>query len=638
MGGVTTALLWILEQHFLRVGTHVPIYVQADARFSLGRVQSAISAARTRADDIAAPVIIAIDDVSPVDTRALGRLIRTLKENPQVVFLLGCHDDDHETISRALGRHDIEFARFYLGPFGRRETRALVARIAGPEGDDLVQRILRLIQRQRLPRNPLNLAALVSVIVREPNLTAINESGLLQSYVVVLLENPTAVDPEGLNMDYRRREHLLEEIARHVVEKDISRIPRLEIERLVINYFDSIGYQSGSAGQQVDSLIHRRVLAEDERGVGFRYPALLHLFAAKAIGDSPGFADLIFSDPRTYAPIIKHVAGLRRNDAETLKRAYQKAGKVRQEVAGAVTVEQFNLIKDRHGWSKIRSLEDVRALVRPRPEPPSEEELDDIYDESIEEPEESVEISPFGGPDPVGAMDQLVVAFSLAASVLQSSELVRDVGLRKEALREIITGWSVMTVLFALEEDMSRGIHELVEPMFKGAKDDERRDSMIEHVARLFVINLMSVSLYMEAGSIHHETILAELLDEQEFVADSANALMGTLLYAMLSFPDWPVRLDALFERHGRHPMVSELIRIWSFTEYQTGELSKRDFEAVEDLLVKILTPDPASGGQDAVPVRAAESAIVRDRLQKSRTEARWAEAEEEEAPEGTQG
>jgi len=475
----------------------------------------------------------------------------------------------------------------------------------------------------------LNLAALVSVIAHEPNLTAINESGLLQSYVRVLLENPIAVDPEGLNMDYRRREHLLQEIAKYVVENDISLIPRVDIEDLVNNYFKSIGYRSGSAGQQVDSLIWRRVLAEDERGVGFRYPALLHLFAAIAAGDEDNeqFSQKIFADPQKYAPIIVHIAGLKRNDTGTLTRAAAEADTVRSRVAAAIDLQQFDLIEDKYGWSKIQSLDEVRALVKPRPEPPSEEELDDIYDDVADDAGDEIEVRPFEERDAEGALQALIVAFGLAAAVLQSSELVRDIELRRETLRKIIEGWGVMTVLFALEEDESRDLEDAVGPLFAGISNDERRRDLVQHVARVLVINLMSVGLYVEAGSVHHEKILEELLDEEEFMANTASALFATILYAMLGFPNWPARLTKLYEQHNHHPMVREMVRMLALNEYQREELSKRNDDAVEDLLVLILSPE-LTGGKAVVPTRAAVSAQVRDRLQKSRTEARWADSE----------
>jgi hypothetical protein len=73
--------------------------------------------------------------------------------------------------------------------------------------------------------------------------------------------------------------------------------------------------------------------------------------------------------------------------------------------------------------------------------------------------------------------------------------------------------------------------------------------------------------------------------------------------------------------------MVREMVRMFALNEYQREELSKRNDDAVEDLLVLILSPE-LTGGKAVVPTRAAVSAQVRDRLQKSRTEARWADSE----------
>lgn len=630
MSGVTTALLWLLEQHFLRRGTHFPQYVQADKRFSLGRIQSAINAARESAGDEALPVIVAIDDVDPVERKALARLIRVVDENPDAIFIFGCHENVHELIARTLSesRLKIPSTTLYLGHFGRRETRALVARMVGSEGKEMVQRVMDLIQRQRLPRNPLNLAALISVLMREPTLAAVNESGLLQSYVNVLLDNPLGVDPEKLNMDQRRREHLLQRIARHIVETDASRIERLEVEKLVAKYFDSIAYRSGSPGQHVDSLIRRRVLVEDGLGVGFRYPALLHLFAAKEAIESREFEVNIFADMSRYAPVIKHMAGISRRDADTLRRAIDQALQARSELADGVTVDQFDLITDEHGWSKIRDLEHAREIVERRPEPPTEEELDEIYDETIDEPSEQVDLRPFDSRSEDTAIQQLGNSFALAAAVLQNSELVEDIDLRVEALREVIEGWSVITVLMALEEDMFQQLADVLDPLIRGIDDQQRRKSVVEHFARLFIVLLMSVTLNFEAGSLHHERILKALLDDDEFMGDSANALFASMMYASLELPVWPGRLEALAERHGDHPMVREVVRLWTRMEYHNDKLSEATRLELENVLVEITTPELSSGGKDAVAQRATQMAEIREGLRRSRTQSQWAKSD----------
>lgn len=625
MSGVTTSLLWILEQHFVQKGTHAPAYVSADSRFSLGKITAELKAARDQTKG--APIILAIDDVAPHDKKAVARLLRLVKENPDVVFLLGCHDEADESVARALEeRLSISPGRLFLGPFGRREARALVARILGTESAELVQKVLSVIQRQRLPRNPLNLAALVFVIVREPDLTAVNESGLLQQYVGVLLDNPIGTDPEGLRMDYRRREHLLEAIAREIVRRDSTRIPRLEIEQLVINYFGSIGQQSASAGKQVDSLIGRRVLSEDASGVGFRYPALLQLFTAKAALDDPDFAASIFASPDRYGSVIRHIAGLRRNDAETLKKVAAEAARVLAKIGDGVTASQFKMITDEDGWSQIRDLDHARALVKERPEPPTEEELDEIFDEAIEAPDEMTsESQPFPPEDVDGALDELMQAIGLAANVLQSSELVDDIELRRKVLQEVIEGWSVMTVLMAVKEDMFSSLSQVLVAAMPDGEDVEKHVSKIEYLVRLLIINVMTVGLYVEAGSIHQGQMLDELLDDEEFVAEPAHGLLATMLYAMLNLPKRVPRLRQLAEMHGSHPMVFEILRRWATPEYQSGRLAAPEEKEFEDFLVDLVSSRVEAGSAAG---RAQYAASVRESLKASRVRSQWAEAE----------
>lgn len=98
----------------------------------------------------------------------------------------------------------------------------------------------------------------------------------------------------------------------------------------------------------------------------------------------------------------------------------------------------------------------------------------------------------------------------------------------------------------------------------------------------------------------------------------------------MLGFPEWPKRLKALLDAHGEHPMVRETVRIWAQMEYHGGELSSSESAAVEDILVELLTPDAPSGGQGAVPARAAHAAEVREGLRKRKTEVRWADTDAE--------
>jgi predicted phosphodiesterase len=620
--GVTGSLLWLLDRHFQMVGTHLPAYVQIDARISIGRLNDAVDLALARAGepvDSESPVLLAIDDAKPSDSRALGRLIRFLRDRPQVSLLVGSHGDAHAGIATALRELEITHERVFLGPFGRRELRELVRHMLGANSRDVVDRVLQVVNEQRLPRNPLNIAALVFVLAREPELTTINESGLLQSYVDVLLENPTAVDPEGLAMDPRRREHLLQRLAERLVRKHRDRLTRPESEQFVLDYFSALGWRAGSAGHLIDSLIRRRVLVEDDRGVGFRYRALLHLFAAKCALEDLEFATHVLGDPIGNSMIVRHAAGLRRDDAELLAGIAQLASTALLNGPVGVSVEQFDLISDEHGWSRVADLGRVRELLEPPPPPPTEEQLDQIYDE-LASPSEDVEVETAIADAEPTPFQRIESSARLLAAVLQNSELVADIDLKADVLKTVISGWSIGTVVLAVQEDQIGTLRELLESVIE-ENDPARRRSLAEHVSRLLVVSVMTVTLYLDAGSTHLQGVLDKVLDDEQFMSQTAHALFATMLYAMLELPRWPERLASLYRNHGRHPIVSEMIRAWALSQYHKEALQRRDEATLEEVIVNLITPDRPTGLN--VAQRSAQKSEILENLRRGRLQKR---------------
>jgi hypothetical protein len=567
-------------------------------------------------------VLLGVDDVDMSDRRAQARLVRFLREHPNLTLIVGCHEEQRSVIGTTLKSSGIQFESVFLAPFGRREMRHLISRIAGPDSSELVKRVLNVIHGQGLARNPLNVAALVAVVTREEDLTELNESGLLQSYVTILLENPTAVDPEGLAMDYRRREHFLSLFARHLVALNRTRLPRSDCERFALDYFRELGWASVSAGQLLDSLIRRRVLNQHEGGVGFRYSALLRLFAAKASMEDGDFAAKLLDDPERYASVIRHVAGLRRSDAELLTMVGERAGDLIRAATPGVDVEQFELMRDRDGWSRIDDLSEVRELVRPAPPPLTEEELDDLYEDIADEPAQVEHVEAFPMPDgETSAIDELGPPVELLASVLKSSELVADVELKKRILRQVIGGWSLLTILAAIREDESGEIRSLLYQLFSDEADQDKRESAAEHFSRVFIVTFMNFGLFAGAGSRHLQGVMEGLMEDEEFLQEAANDLFATMLYAMLGFPRWPDRLKELHVRHGKHPMVREVARRWALRRYVEGDLGDQDQARLEPVLIEMLMPEDAP---PAGPLRAGRGSEIRERLLLSRRKARW--------------
>jgi predicted MPP superfamily phosphohydrolase len=615
--GVTGTLLWLLADRFETTETKLPVYLPFDPRFKDTRFERGIRRELTRygvvleqADPIP-ELILATDDIAPAHSGALTAFVRFVTEHPEHSFLLGCHGETYEQLERALSAAGVEVEVVHVGPFGRRELRAFVEKLAGGPSDELVERVTKIVRSERLPRNPFIITALVIVILKNIDLSDVNESSLLNAYVSFLLGQGESYDRHGLEMDHRRREHLLSMFARHLIDEDRVSVPRLALEEFVAQYFRERGWGDRlSPGRIADDLISRRVLHESVEGtVGFRHPAFRALFAGMAMLEDKSFSQQLVADPLGNENAIRHAAGLKRSDPDLLRDVAAATRSVMSDATYGFETAMFDLIKSRPGWS--REHPDVEALVArleaPLPEPPQEEEIDEQVD-SYHDNLDFYEASGITERHPVD------VAWGVATSlarVLRNSELVDDLELKADVLKAVLDDWSVFVVMAAVREDQEGALRSHVEELLgEGAMEDVDPDA----VARFFelIITFITViAAQTTLGTIHLEGTLRRVLDDEEFMESTAHALLATMLYAATGNSDWPDRMATLYNRHAEHPIVAEMVRSYALARYRFGELGEGEATKVESFLANVYTGDPpATSGQ----VRSIARGQQRDR------------------------
>jgi predicted MPP superfamily phosphohydrolase len=602
--GVTGALLWLLSHRFSVEESRLPVYLPFDQRFKEGRFERAILGELRRYGlsvdswEAAPPLIIAIDDVAPAHTGAMNAFVRFLREHPQHSFILACHSPLHEHLSRDLRHAGIDVEVAHVGPFGRRELRTFVEMISGAASADLVQRVTAIVQSERLPRTPFVITALVAVILQNVELADVNESSLLDAYVSFLLGQGESFDPRGSAMDHRRREHLLSTFAKTLLDENRLSMPRLEFEEFVARHFRNRDWSDRiSAGRIAEDLISRRVLHESHDGnVGFRHPAFRALFLGMAIVEDEELCDRLVADPLTNENAIRHATGLRRSDAQLLRKVAASTRSVMSDASLGFDSSMFDLMKARPGWT--REHPDIEALVQrleePLPPPPEEEEID----EQVDEFHDSLD---FYEAEPVADEHPVDIAWSVARSlarVLRNSELVDNVDLKADVLKTVIDDWCVFVVMAAAREDqddfLKTGLEELI--------GDGRIDS--DALARLFEIMLTFITVIAAQsllGTLHLEGTIKRVADDREFMDNSGHALMTTMLYAATGNADWPDACARLFEAHSDHPIVAELARSYALAMYRFGDLSESTASRLESFLADIYTAGSPAAGQSLI-------------------------------------
>lgn len=588
--GVTSALVWLLSRRFQTDGDRLPVYLSWDPRFKDTRFERVLRRALRaeghvlEPDDPLPACVIALDDVTS-DAKALGALADYVKRHPQHAFVLGVHGEAHVALTEQLEARELACETLFLGSFGRRQLRQITQKLLSDAAPDMVDRVLNVVNDQALPRTPFIMVALLAVLAANADPAALNVSGVLNSYIGLLLGRDDAGDLEGLGMDYRRREHLLGWLAATFEKRRVTSLARLDMESELIDYFRRKGWApQHSAGRVIDSLIRRRVLMEDTLGVGFRHPALQSLFAAKATRDDAAFAASVIQDPLSHAAIVTHVAGLERSNQDLLEATSRVTRDALTQVADEVTVDMFDRIENRPGWSSgEEDLEELKALLDEDEDADVEivevddDEDDDSFEDAMDQLDESWAAHRYAraydGPQLPPEIQALARSTSMLLNVLRNSELVDDLPLKVDALKEIIHGWSLLAIVAAVREAESE---KMAQRLIEHLGPDLGQDVKLEQWARFAELMLM-VAVVTSLNSHLAVTQLREacraVVADEAFMADSVHALLATMLYCEIGGTDWVARLAALYEQHHSHPIVSELTFMWALNRYH-GELT----------------------------------------------------------------
>ena len=324
LSGVTSVLLWLLGDRFERDALRIPTYFKferAPGRDPMGRLVRQASRSfgvSANPDHPLPPMVVAIDDVETGDSRALARLVAHIRDHPDNRYIIGCHDQNGQTVSSALLEAGVTVEQGHLGPFGLKQLKQLVDRVGGGEAAAHVHHIMKMMFGEHLPRSPFVLSAVIAVLSSNPSLRPRNESKILEAVISLLLGKFNPSDTEA-GIDARGREDLVQEFARHFILSAVDRISRRDAELFVAQYFDSRGIEgSASPGNHLNALIERRIMIQDHRGVGFRHRPFQEVVAATLMRVNPQFADEVLSDAPRNAAVVRHAAWLGRDDGTLL--------------------------------------------------------------------------------------------------------------------------------------------------------------------------------------------------------------------------------------------------------------------------------------------------------------------------------
>ncbi|HSR93976.1 MAG TPA: metallophosphoesterase [Solirubrobacterales bacterium] len=599
--GVTSALHWILAKAYERDAGKMPASMSA-GESSLGRSRGNTTLAKAasrfghrQADSRNPELTLAIDDIDEVSAKKRGNIIEFIAENPQHRYVLGCGEEHWPSIAKALEEAGVDHASAFLAPFGRAQLRQLLKSDASG-AETSIDQIDGLMRAHKLPRTPFTMVALVAVVrTGYENIADLNESGLLEAYVNVLLGSGELVNAEQ-GMNFRKRVHLLGEIAHALYEIPDHSMPVPEVEQLLLSYFGKKGLRL-SAGAVLKNLVSRHILFERDGVVSFRHPALLHLFVAHWMLEDDERKEEMLRDCRTNEGPIRHAAGLRRTDGVLLERVAEFARQTMRMLPPEISQERVDKILRTFGSTGSWEGDSLGDTLELLPGPQSVTEIDS----QIDRLSDALSDDDAFDPPALAAAHELERTINLLSDVLRNSELVDDIGLKQGVFELAIRGWVLMIgVLIAedvQEESFRDLIHELVKEKLLAEEGlEEDADDLLTRMILLVVVLLAAASMLNRLGSRHLTEMIEAALDNPKFSQSLTASCLATWLHAQLELRGWPERLDKLLDRLPRRTFLREATLAIGVTLYRTMDDEKQT-KTLEQILTSHMTDDPGRDG-----------------------------------------
>ncbi|MFJ3473449.1 SIR2 family protein [Microbacterium maritypicum] len=589
--GVTTALRWLAFQASVtHVGT-APLYV--DARRCRGTSHALDKEVRRQAlaqrliDDKKSGLphhALAIDNVLPANTVAFRSLLDDVVRSTARTIFVGTRQGNEAELVDLLAGASLPVEVVYLGKPGRGQVEALASLIAPDAHSGLVNQVLDVLRREHLQRTPFNICLLLMLLSRgTSSMLNASDTAVLDNYVQLLTgRSGSFLDPRW-TLDPQNREAVLSDLARGMVREKRGSFTWREAHTRVEDYFRSVDWTE-RAVDTLDSLSKMRVLRVQGDSVSFQQTAYLHLFAAKAAIEDPGFLEEMLEDPLYFSPIIRHYAALVRNSENVASRL-------------------LDALKDRWPSETPKSLIFQQIRLSDAPDPVDDgagSESDAPTNEDIPEPDLKDDIGgydwsddsdarPFPLDDPSGwpLIAQLTWALDLASRVVRDSDAIKNLDLKDQLFAVVLDRWGYLMDLVGSDP----ALDELIEALVDASSEDE--GEQVNRDARRKQSDEMKKQIppfYVYAGisaTLASRKLLLPLERVQPLPGDSTIYfdIAATILAAAMNVPGWASRLPAMARKHGQVTVVAEFILPLMAFSYRYQTMDSKDLASLQEFL-----------------------------------------------------
>jgi len=609
--GLTSALEWlVVEAHesdrsltpvivdFRQLGKgHLPLERQIRKELML-----------IRADDPLPRYALALDNLSTGPDKIFSRVIAELNNEACGFVAMGCRQGTESALIDRLTQAGFEVTLRYIGRLNIKDATRMARLIEPTRAETLAAKAMEIASRERLPRTPLTLGLLLTMLLLHGDSLLSTGSGtaLLDAYVGLLLGRGDPHEDARLALDSVERTDILATLAEHFVKSRTGSVSEAAALECLADYFEAVGWNEDPI-DVLENFKRRRLLAVWKGQVRFTQSSYLHLFAAKRAIESPEFRSLLYGEALYYGPIIRHYAALTRSDPDVLRTVAELLSWSGIESGGSTSFAEMN---EDTGSISAASIEELVEQLSFSTSGVANPELSSAQAQSADESEdwfdriEDTDNDPFPleKTSEITPIARLIFALSLTSNVLRDSELVKDAELKEAVLHRTLVVWAKFVELLETDKEFQDFSRTLAERLADSMSVPQgRRDGFVEEFRQFAPASTAYTGIAATLSSRKLARLLENRFADTRFVADASASIMGSILGFEIQELGWTKMFLAVQREHSRVRAVRFILERFALMAYYGRTLDQGDASRLHQFLVNQSIQRVSASANDVV-------------------------------------
>lgn len=512
--GLTTALQWLCLKYVQPREEVTPLMVNVQeqkASERLGEILrdklSGYGASLRRGDELP-QIVVAVDNLTYREGAKFSRFITDIAASTAEKLFLGCNLGNETDLARLIQENGEDCQIVYLGKVGLSEAKKYAVIVSPDVNPALIKRVMVLIRREHLPRNPFTVLMVIALLIQELSRPERwqNQTDVLNDYMQLLLSHANRGLDARETLSNENLERVLTALAKEFVKERTGSLSEDRCTEILVGLFTELDWDE-SATAWLEEMTSRRILRREIHQIEFRQSSYLYLYAAKAAVQDANFMSLLLEEPLFFGPILKHCAAILRNDANLIRRTSELLLTWDQHDRVGANFDEVKRIEAPRIAESDTDLQDAEEIDEHHVDESSEAATSNEEDTQSNNPnnydlsiDSDVKPFPLLELDKIPESYRLFMAVDLASSVLRDSDAVTDHTAKDAALLQAFHAWGVLIDHVETDEEVQRiGKRIIAEGVKQGFYSAEFGDGLLPYYQRnyasLFVLSGINASL-----------------------------------------------------------------------------------------------------------------------------------------------